>query len=312
MAEGHAGLDMDLLKLIMSFKPEYKFFVWLYLPMSIIDIDEVIEIRKTISLPDYVFLRKLIVYCKYQSMDLYETIDFLFEKGLIKNEVEDMMIIEEAFEAPIRFNELNEDVVSKIIDCAKKFYSLYDSKKSVKHDRYPIVDEQKGRPMLGWLKCYHHDCNFKGRNADELRVHLEKCDAYTAYFHKSHENMVDKLELTPDKVKADGLTKCPSAICNKVNAIKTPDDLIYHFKRLGIPPFWKVGDVIDYGAEIDGALDIINAKPIYVSDDCVVCLEKHSTILFLDCNHHAVCMDCYVGMKECPMCKKGVTMPICY
>ena len=120
-------LDIELLKIIMQLTPEFRYFIWLYLPLSIIEIDDAISVHKKTNLSDFIFLRKLIMHCVYQSMDLDATIDFLFEKGLIEKNIEDLLIVEETFNSPINFNTLDKNTVNKIIGFAHVFYKRYNS-----------------------------------------------------------------------------------------------------------------------------------------------------------------------------------------
>lgn len=304
------GISEKLLEYIKGLDEIQRFFIWLYQPITAVDINEVIRVQKQIGLSDYLFLRKMIILCRIQKMDLDETVDFLESKGLIKRDVDDMLIIQETLEADIMFNPLDMMIVHKIVESAKRFIASREHK--VEHNNYPMVDEQNGRPQLGWVKCYHYGCNFRGNSADHLRNHLSECDAYTAYFHKMHENIVTEMNLIPEKVVADGLTKCPSPVCNKHNVIMKPEELIQHFKRLGISPFWKRGDKLDYDEENKREFNAVNQKPIFSCKKCVVCIDTHPTVLFMECNHHVVCMKCSSGIEKCPMCQVPIKAYIYY
>jgi len=314
-------LSIELLEKIMTMAATHRFFIWLYLPISIIEIDDVIELQKVIKIPDYIFLRKLIVYCRYHDMDLDRTIDYLYEKGLIKKDIESLLIIQEAFETPARFNELNDQVIPKIVKLGMSYIGNLDNDIEVEHKHYPMVDPEKGRAELGWLKCYHFECDFKGHNAEELKTHLTTCKAYTAYFHKSHENVVAQFNLTEEVILERAITKCPSPICDVHNSDMTPEDLVVHFKRLGIRPFWKKGDVFDYAMEKftknekeGNLLNFVNDTPIYFSDgkECCVCLHHPPSVLFVGCNHHIICTNCVDKIRDCPLCRTKVALPICY
>lgn len=310
--EGSSGeaLDAKLLEQITELDETHRFFVWLYLPLSVISIDDAIRVQKRIGISDYLFLRKVIIWCRYQNMDLDATIDLLEKKGLTKKDVDDIIIIQETFEADVVFNPLDRKIVDKIIKNANEFVASKSS--GAAHSNYPMVDEKNGRPQLGWCKCYHYGCGYRGSCADDLRDHLDQCNAYTAYFHKTHENIVSKMDLTPEKVVGQGITQCPSPVCNKHSIVMTPEQLVYHFKRLGISPFWKEGDKIDYDEENKHEFNVADQKPIFSSKKCVACIDTHPTVLFVGCNHHVLCIGCSGDVDRCPMCQVPITVSICY
>ena len=45
---------------------------------------------------------------------------------------------------------------------------------------------------------------------------------------------------------------------------------------------------------------------VYKDDDCIICIENKSNILFCDCGHLIICESCYHKYREdkCPKCRK--------
>lgn len=105
------------------------------------------------------------------------------------------------------------------------------------HDGYPLVDPVKGRPRLNWLYCAHEGCNKRFTYHGNLEHHLRKHNTYIPQYHFLHEQAVEIHKLTPESVKEKELSSCPSIICD--DNIESPEDLIEHFTKLGIEPFWK-------------------------------------------------------------------------
>ena len=60
---------------------------------------------------------------------------------------------------------------------------------------------------------------------------------------------------------------------------------------------------------LNPVIDISNMK-IYNCDECVVCMEKNSEIIFIPCAHRCVCVNCYEEIKKvknsCPICRKNI------
>ena len=54
----------------------------------------------------------------------------------------------------------------------------------------------------------------------------------------------------------------------------------------------------------------ISPRETYREDPCVICLEKKSNILYLDCNHIVVCDSCdslkTTGRKNCDFCREEI------
>ena len=47
---------------------------------------------------------------------------------------------------------------------------------------------------------------------------------------------------------------------------------------------------------------------IFKSEECVICLEEESDIIFLDCGHMCVCSTCNKSLRKdtCVMCRKHI------
>ena len=59
-------------------------------------------------------------------------------------------------------------------------------------------------------------------------------------------------------------------------------------------------------------LPAISIKEPYYIDECVTCLSNKPDILFTNCLHHCVCLECETinPFKSCPYCKNKISMKI--
>ena len=51
---------------------------------------------------------------------------------------------------------------------------------------------------------------------------------------------------------------------------------------------------------------IINAEKIFKEDECVICLTNPPNILFCNCGHVVLCVECSKtgeSLEKCPICK---------
>ena len=55
---------------------------------------------------------------------------------------------------------------------------------------------------------------------------------------------------------------------------------------------------------------IINAEQTFKEDECVICLIKHSNVLFCNCGHLCLCAECskIECFEECPVSKTENTI----
>jgi len=232
-------------------------------------------------------------------MTLEETSSFLIDNGV---QMEDISTVYEV-EYPDR-----EVTTFKI-----KQYTKPGKVPDAPHDGYPEVHPVRGRGRIGYHECFHTDCDFRSGCSDELRKHLKDHYCYTPYFHTAHEDMISSLNLTPEMVHEKKMTYCPSSICNNsVKDFKTSEALCEHLMLLGIEPFWQPGMQIEYESKAPEV--VVKAdKPIYASDECLVCFDKHPDVLILDCHHYICCFDCFNYTKRvCPLCRTKITKHIAY
>ena len=192
-----------------------------------------------------------------------------------------------------------------IINKISAFAKLIDIN-HVPHKGYPLPDPLLGRPRLNWCECKYQHCSDVFAQPPGLKAHLASVGKMTHGLHKNHENVVERLKLTPEKIKTDNLTRCPSYICDKSATIFTPEKLCDHFKILGIPPFWQEHMVIT-GDDIP-LLTEFPYKNIYISDECVICSDTKSNIILIPCYHKILCIDCIntVRISNCPMCRTKI------
>ena len=179
------------------------------------------------------------------------------------------------------------------------------------HKGYPLPHPKLGRPQIGHCICLFEGCNHKFPYGDALKNHLEELGKHTRNFHKFHEEEVLARNLTPEKIKAENITRCPALICDKANHIFTPDELIYHFTLLGMPPFWKQGQIVENIYD-DNALGSDIFKCIWATDECSICTSSESEVLFLPCFHNVTCLNCYGKLKnkKCPICSTPIKASI--
>ena len=45
-------------------------------------------------------------------------------------------------------------------------------------------------------------------------------------------------------------------------------------------------------------------------NECVVCMERPRAVVFLPCEHCAVCASCAAALQECPNCRATITTRI--
>ena len=54
----------------------------------------------------------------------------------------------------------------------------------------------------------------------------------------------------------------------------------------------------------------INTEQTFKSDECVICLTNPPNVLFCNCGHIAICVECdkVKSLKDCPTCKTETTI----
>lgn len=306
---------------------EKLFFQWLYylsnsiliqenkialnIDSKIIDLQDLINFSETSMIIDkYIFLRKILADFKSKQFDFEKTLQILSDLPFFTHNSK--YLWDDIWEKPRIVDSEYLDFLSLLSDFSK--VSDHTS-----HDNYPTIDPIKGRPHMGWLKCYHYECKYTSDNSDNLRKHLLKFDSYIPYFHKMHENIVKTMQLTPEKIFKEKIKICPSPICDERYEM-TPSQLVRHFSRLGIEPFWHQNYVFDYQHEINRSL---SGKNIHRSENCLICLNKQPEILFLPCYHHCVCFSCFFTMikngksenytnSKCFLCNRSLSRIIPY
>jgi len=207
-------------------------------------------------------------------------------------------ILIESLEIPKR------NITYKVYEEIKKNSSKIKTIEDIKdyHYFYPIPDINYGRPHLEDLVCKHYNCNKKFLDIFALKNHLEQHNAYTYGAHLYHEMAVSKYNLTPNNINQNKMTKCPSYVCKESHKTFTPEELIEHFKILGIEPFWKVGDVIK-PPQITNSdkFDIYQVK-VYKENNCIICFDSDKECIIYPCLHYICCLECSTLIDKCPKC----------
>lgn len=177
------------------------------------------------------------------------------------------------------------------------------------HQKIPLPDPFKGRPLIEWKTCAYAGCFQTFSSEDKLIEHLKSKKCYTPRFHKHHEELIEAFELTPEKVISKGMTCCPSIICSEYE-FKTPTNLIHHFRCLGIKPFWQVGTVITSVDDTNTSTTINLELPnIFTASECVICISEKPSIIIFPCTHKIYCSPCYITskMERCAICFSKIT-----
>ncbi|OWF52585.1 E3 ubiquitin-protein ligase LRSAM1-like [Mizuhopecten yessoensis] len=47
-----------------------------------------------------------------------------------------------------------------------------------------------------------------------------------------------------------------------------------------------------------------------INTECVVCLDKSTDVIFLNCGHVCTCIDCSVKVQECPLCREPIAQRV--
>lgn len=353
-------LFADLSKLY-TLSDEDKFFVWMYYPFDILPIEQLMNIGNNLNIPHNIMLRKIIAWLIYNNSTDEEIINYLKEKNILTGEDNPLLqdIITEVRITPP--NDLDIDNFRQAVDYGRSIVAMekkrkeQDAKQAKKYDLerqrelrkvptrtyphlgYPAPHPDKGRPRMDWPVCAYKGCRKKFRygGANALREHLESHGAHTWGFHWFHERACEKLFLTPEKVYAEGWTKCPSLVCDQPE-FKSPKDLCHHLRILGIYPFWQWGTVVSWD-------DIYNWKPQHVketktkgppdkpkvqeiqalslksfqkiygdSDECLICFDAQPNAVLDPCSHRLMCLGCAGQMTKCPVCKTKIEKVIPY
>ncbi len=283
-----------------------KLFIWLYFPYDVDDIDKTLGLMlglgRKYSISNTILFRKTIEYLNIKGYPKEEIIKKLEEHGFIYNHniAKTHETIDEIISNPT--HDLDVETLEKLINLTNLY--ICKGQGNCDHSGYPLVDEENGRPRMGWCVCYFEGCFKKFWNADELRVHLKDLGKYKYGFHVYHEAAVVQYKITPEKIIDEKITKCPSIVCDKANYDFTPEELCEHLTLLGIDPFWKPGmKVIPPPKKIEGIFD-----KIYVGDECLICMEEDvkPSVLLLPCNHCCMCVKCYKKSNKCPICRKEI------
>ena len=149
-----------------------------------------------------------------------------------------------------------------------------------------------------------------------LKRHLRVHRSYVPGLHQMHETIVRESELTPAKVLQYKLTRCPSVVCSEGAREFTPEQLVDHFKQLGIEPFWtrheNTGPVSMNLYSMEG--NTTARVPFAFAEDmvCSMCGVQKSDYICAGCRRTKGCWAClskverinyyYMGTIRCPNC----------
>jgi hypothetical protein len=294
---------------VSSVKKELILWYLNYDDINITD-KEIYDYSKLYNIPYQIFLKKLLErFVTMHNYDINIILDIMQNKMNLELSKEAEQYLRDLLPLikSININNRKECDISKLNKIISYFYKLdIITDKKPTHEGQPLPHVQQGRPYIDWLRCYHENCYERFDKENDLIKHLKKFKVYTPNYHNFHEAEINVLKLTEEKVIQENITKCPAAIC-KDNNFNTPQQLIEHFQRLGLEPFWKKGMIIknkkDYN--FDPKVKIFNV------DECVICCEAKPNLIFDNCLHCCFCIECYEAdlqynsIKKCPICRES-------
>ena len=202
--------------------------------------------------------------------------------------------------------------------CGRQFNSIALFKKHLEE----VYNKKSYNPEFSMVELHRIVC---GTESDFENI-------YNFGKHNSHplSNYAQNMELTPEKIRENKITKCPVPLCPYANANDkefTPDQLCDHFAQFGIMPFWYKGwgpkflvekevkeEIKDHKLSKEETKEI---KPLNIWDNpgyCVICQENCCEEIILDCGHINLCHLCREAWtkikKECPSCRGYITRTI--
>jgi hypothetical protein len=200
------------------------------------------------------------------------------------------------------------------------------------HSGIPLAHPQRGAWKLTDCECGYDGCRRQFADRGKLLYHLrdawrddllenevlfhQLAAGYCPQFNseitqRTYESQIPQVPLTPEIVREQKITRCPSQVCEMHDReFNSPEDLINHFERYGIIPFWKEG--MTFSAPIQSQEKPVDVARIWaVIDECVVCLDAQVNCVFT-CGHAICCMKCSSSLNICPLCRtEGVkTLPL--
>ena len=277
---------------------------------------EIYEQSQIYNIPFQIFLKKLIERLFTENKaNSKSIIDILIDKMNLNLSIDALKYVKNLVNLvkPITIksrSDISVIDINKKLNLFNKLESVTDVKPT--HKDQPLPDSDNGRPCIGWRECYYEGCHKTFSYEHELINHLQNLNAYIPSFHKIHEEIVLQNNLTEDKIIANNITKCPAYICNYDN-INSAEEVIEHFQKLGIPPFWKKNMIITSKTK---TTDYIFNKEIKIFniDECIICLQNKPNIILDKCLHCCFCIDCFLSLasppsstswniKICPICR---------
>jgi hypothetical protein len=277
---------------------------------------EIFEQSEIYNIPLQIFIKKLIERLVTEHKAEKSTIIEILTKKMnleisgdfLKYTLKLIEIVE-----PIIINSRPLILTKEIINKLELFNKLNSvTKIKATHKGQPIPDPYIGRPYINWKECYHEGCHKKFCNEEKLIEHLKIMGVYTHSYHRIHEEIISQNKLTETEVYNKNMKVCPAWIC-QYNDIDSPKELIEHFQRLGLSPFFKKG--MDFTSKVKvGNYVFTNEMKIYNFDSCIVCLDNKPNIILDKCLHCCYCIDCFLSItsptsnttwdiQKCPVCK---------
>lgn len=268
------------------------------------------EISMTKTLPTDLLMTKFFEYVIYLDVPC-DVVDQILNTGTKEGReaVKKFMLMIKQMDKKINFLKIDDNFYKSISYLAQYIKPLKHG--DVIHNGIPAPHPIDGRPRLSWCVCQHANCKKEFDRVTDLIVHLIRNNVYTRGYHEEHETAL--IDMTPESVREQNMTKCPSFICStNHDEFKCPDDLIKHFADLGIQPFWIPAKDSEQAEQIDcmnRTMAIISKLPkIYAVNVCPICLENRAQVLINCCGHHVYCIDCMkiCDKTRCPLCRTKI------
>ena len=132
---------------------------------------------------------------------------------------------------------------------------------------------------------------------DDLSITNHVIDLYQIYYNESYHNLIFKLNMR----------------------IKHLYDQAYYLKpimpfniEVSFSHYHPSIDILPFSLEDskENQEKQINTTQTFKSDECVICITNPSNILFCNCGHIAICVECdeVKSLLECPVCKTENTI----
>ena len=135
------------------------------------------------------------------------------------------------------------------------------------------------------------------------------CNVYFSFDDSANVNIFQKIKLIIlEKLESNYFNHLFNTKPIKINVMLTtyfpPPTIVHQFS----PPPREGGE--GYETETDEEDEQINTSKSFKSDECVICLSNPPNVLFCNCGHLCLCVECeeVKSLVVCPVCKTENTI----